>query len=188
MATEATYKIYNGTEWEEMTFTPSSHTHTAADLPDFIKSVNRANNGITITNKNNISTTLTLIPFIPVNSGSATETTCIDLSAYLSAYAEIMIIVRIVTYDDTKVGLSSTSGSNVSTNFGCNVDVDAGTTTYLKITINKTTDNYFACEIIGSASASSTRNMTAFCWGALSSCRYLRFSGDAYMSLNIFRR
>ena len=34
MAKAATYKVYNGSAWEELTFTPSSHTHTKSEITD----------------------------------------------------------------------------------------------------------------------------------------------------------
>ena len=34
MAKTATFKVYNGSAWEELTFTPSSHTHQLSDMPE----------------------------------------------------------------------------------------------------------------------------------------------------------
>lgn len=47
MAKTATFKVYNGSAWEELTFTPSSHEHTIANITSLQTTLNNLTNRIT---------------------------------------------------------------------------------------------------------------------------------------------
>lgn len=67
MAKAATYKVYNGTTWEELTFPPSAHTHDLAtgSVPGFVK---LGDDTVQTTAINKVSETLSRTYAVQVNS------------------------------------------------------------------------------------------------------------------------
>ena len=89
----------------------------------------------------------------------------VDLLDYMEQYDELMIIVRAVPSAATTIGIGSTTSG--SSNFLTSVSVSG--TSYLKITLNRTDEDYFAWTIVGSGN-----NISSFGWTGSIGYQYLR--------------
>lgn len=87
----------------------------------------------------------------------------VNLLSYMEQYDELMIIVRSVPNASTVIGISSvTSGSS---DFLTSVTISG--TSYLKITMNKTDEGYFAWTILGNS-------ISSFGWTGSIGYQYIR--------------
>ena len=105
----------------------------------------------------------------------------VDIQSYLNTYNELMIIVRSVASAAATVGAStSTSGTTFAVKSSCT----GSSTFYSKINIQKTSNNYWAYELIST-------NGYAVSWQSSTTCRYIRnyiASGTCSMTVVIHGR
>lgn len=205
MAKAATYKVYTGSAWEELTFKPSSHSHdyitnADGDLFGFNDCdepviVNKAGRFITVatdaSDGNYLyytfpekSGTIALLDDIPSSGGSSLFNLIgrqtLSLNGCISiasamAACNEIMIVVRIVTNGTTY-VGIAANTSGSSGFLCSVTVTG--TTYIKLTMNKTSEGYYAWTITSSTGSS-------FGWATNSNYIYLRNYSSAATSVTM---